>query len=41
MLVESPSFLGASQTFRLADADIKTVDLAGRRAGYGYARGED
>ena len=27
MLVESPSFLGALQTFRLADADIKTVDL--------------
>ncbi len=27
MLAESPSFLGALQTFRLADADIKTVAL--------------
>ena len=27
MLAESPSFLGALQTFRLADADVKTVRL--------------
>ncbi len=27
MLAESPSFLGALQTFRLADAEIKTVSL--------------
>ncbi|MEG1752605.1 MAG: PLP-dependent aminotransferase family protein [Christensenella sp.] len=27
MLAESPSFLGALQTFRLADADVKTVDM--------------
>ncbi|MEA4853390.1 MAG: PLP-dependent aminotransferase family protein [Christensenella sp.] len=27
MLAESPSFLGALQTFRLADADVKTVAL--------------
>ncbi|MEA5002933.1 MAG: PLP-dependent aminotransferase family protein [Christensenella sp.] len=27
MLAESPSFLGALQTFRLADADVKTVTM--------------
>lgn len=27
MLAESPSFLGALQTFRLADADVKTVSM--------------
>lgn len=29
VLAESPSFLGALQTFRLADADVKTVPLCG------------